>query len=132
MTFLLDTSVLIGPPLDEPPAAVSISVVTIAELHFGVGRAADSSVRALRMGRLGDVEASFEPLPVTSDVARAWGFLATMAVERGLQPRRRSMDLLIAATARVHGLHLLTRDADLRPLADQLDVTFIGLDGPES
>lgn len=125
MSVLLDTSVLIGPPIADPPPVASISVVTIAELHFGVGRASDAAVRAVRMGRLGDVEASFEPIPVTSEVARAWGVLATIAVERGLQPRRRPMDLLIAATARAHGLRLLTRDTDLRPLEDQLEVTIL-------
>lgn len=126
MNALLDTSILIGPPLEGLPAQASISVVSIAELHFGVGRAGDPASRALRIARLGDIEASFEPILVTPDVARTWGLLATTAAERGLQPRRRSMDLLIAATARVHGLVVFTRDADLVPFADQVDVVLVG------
>ena len=125
MSALLDTSILIGPPVEGLPAVTSISVVSLAELHFGVGRASSATARAIRVARLGDIEASFDPLPVLPDVARAWGFLATVAAERGLQPRRRSMDLLIAATARVHELTLFTRDADLVPLADQIDLVHV-------
>ncbi len=55
-------------------------------------------------------------------IAAAWGDLAALTAARGRQPRRRSMDLLIAATAQVHGLTLLTRDADLLWLAEVLDV----------
>lgn len=125
MSALLDTSVLIGPPIAGLPPSVSVSVVSLAELHFGVGRAADAAARAVRVARLGDIEASFDPIPVSSEIARTWGLLATVAVDRGLQPRRRSMDLMIAATARTHGLTLYTRDADLVPLADQLDLVHV-------
>jgi toxin FitB len=42
---------------------------------------------------------------------------------RGGQPRRRALDLAIAATANVHSVPLLTLDAaDLQIIADLLDV----------
>jgi predicted nucleic acid-binding protein len=110
---LLDTSVLIGVGV---PAGVeaAISVASLAELHFGVLVAVDPDERARRAQRLGAVEATFDPLPVDAAVAREWGRLAAAVAERGGQPRRRAVDLVIAATANVHHVPLLTADtADL-------------------
>ncbi len=118
---LLDTSVLIGA---GAPAGVeaAISVASLAELHFGVLVAADPDERARRAQRLGVIEAAFDPLPVDPAVAREWGRLSAAVVERGGQPRRRAVDLVIAATANVHGLPLLTADtADLAIIDDLVD-----------
>ena len=69
------------------------------------------------------IEATFEPLPVDAPVAREWGRLAAAVGERGAQPRRRAIDLAIAATANVHGVPLLTADtADLAIIDDLVDV----------
>jgi predicted nucleic acid-binding protein len=108
---LLDTSVLIG---DAPPVGVeaAISVASIAELHFGVLVAEDDDERALRTQRLGAIESTFEPLPITAEVAREWGRLAAAVSNRGGQPRRRAIDLAIAATANVHDAPLLTYNAN--------------------
>jgi toxin FitB len=107
---LLDTSVLIGA---EAPGEVegAISAASLAELHFGVLVTADADERARRAQRLGVVEATFDPLPIDAAVAREWGRLAAAVAERGGQPRRRAMDLAIAATANVAGVPLLTHDA---------------------
>lgn len=43
-------------------------------------------------------------------VAISYGRLATAVVEAGRQPRRRTMDLLIAATAHAHGARPYTRN----------------------
>jgi predicted nucleic acid-binding protein len=121
MRALLDTSVLIGP---EPPAGVeaAIGVASLAELHFGVQVAADDDERARRTHRLGAIESSFDPLPVTSEVAREWGRLAAAVGNRGGQPRRRAIDLALAATANVHGVPLLTHDTgDFRIIRDLVD-----------
>ena len=64
----------------------------------------------------------FEPLVVDLAVCTAWGDLAAHTAERGRKPRSRAFDLLIAATAQVHGLTLLTRDEDLLWLSDVVDV----------
>jgi len=119
---ILDTSVLIGA---EAPANVdgAISAASLAELHFGALVARDDAERARRVQRLGVVEATFDPLPVDADVAREWGRLAAAVAQRGGAPRRRTMDLVIAATANVHQVALLTRDvADLRIIDDMVDV----------
>jgi predicted nucleic acid-binding protein len=121
MRALLDTSVLIA---GEPPPDVeaAISVASLAELHFGVLVAADDDERAVRTQRLGAIESTFDALPVSADVAREWGRLAAAVSNRGGQPRRRAIDLVIAATANVHGVPLLTRDtADFQIIRDLID-----------
>ena len=122
MRVLLDTSVLIGelPPPDDVEAA--ISVVSITELHFGVLVADDDDERALRTARLSVVEATFDPLPVSVEVARAWGQLAAAVTRRGGNPRRRQIDLAIAATAQVEGVPLLTENiANFQIIDDLVD-----------
>ena len=119
---LLDTSVLIGARIPEDLEG-AISVASLAELHFGALVATDRDERALRAQRLGVIEATFDPLPVDAAVAREWGRLAAAVSERGGQPRRRTVDLVIAATANIHGVPLLTADiADLAIIDDLVDV----------
>jgi|SRR3954451_19223932 predicted nucleic acid-binding protein len=122
MRVLLDTSVLIG--ADDPGEFEgAMSAASLAELHFGVLIARDEDERARRALRLGVVESTFEPLPIDAAVAREWGRLAAAVRTRGGQPRRRAVDLAIAATANVHGVPVLTRDAaDLQLIADLVDV----------
>ena len=122
MRVLLDTSVLIGelPPPDDVEAA--ISVVSITELHFGVLVADDDDERARRTARLSVVEATFDPLPVSVEVARVWGQLAAAVARRGGNPRRRQIDLAIAATAQVEGVPLLTENiGDFQIIDDLVD-----------
>ncbi len=122
MRVLLDTSVLIGelPPPDDVEAA--ISVVSITELHFGVLVADDDDERARRTARLSVVEATFDPLPVSVEVARVWGQLAAAVARRGGNPRRRQIDLAIAATAQVEGVPLLTENVgDFQIIDDLVD-----------
>lgn len=121
MRALLDTSVLIGeaPPTDVEAA---ISVVSLTELHFGALVANDGDERARRIDRLTAIEATFDPLPVTAEVARAWGRLASAVTRRGGNPRRRHLDLAIAATAIAEKVPLLTHDlSDLRIISDLVD-----------
>ncbi len=122
MRALLDTSVLIGelPPPEDVEAA--ISVVSITELHFGVLVADDDDERARRTARLSVVEATFDPLPVNVEVARVWGQLAAAVARRGGNPRRRQIDLAIAATAQVEGVPLLTENVgDFQIIDDLVD-----------
>jgi len=122
MRALLDTSVLIG--ADRPGQLEgAVSAASLAELHFGVLVATHDDERARRAQRLGVVEATFEPLPIDAGVAREWGRLSAAVSTRGGQPRRRAMDLAIAATANVHGVPLLTRDTrDFQVIDDLIDV----------
>jgi len=119
---LLDTSVLIeaGAP-DGVEGA--ISAASLAELHFGALVAVDPGERSRRTQRLGVIEATFDPLPVDSPVGREWGRLAAAVADRGGRPRRRAIDLAIAATANIHGVPLLTADtADLAIIDDLVEV----------
>jgi predicted nucleic acid-binding protein len=118
---VLDTSVLIAfEPFDGDSA---ISAASIAELHFGVFATRDDDERAKRLRRLAVIESAFDPIPLDVIIAREWGRLAAAVRDRGGQPRRRTMDLVIAATAVVHGVPLLTHDvADLAIVADIVDV----------
>jgi toxin FitB len=125
---LLDTSVLIG---EEAPHGVdaAISVASLAELHFGVLVASDDDERALRTQRLGAVEAAFDALPITAEIGREWGRLAAAVSSRGGRPRRRAIDLAIAATANVHRVPLLTTDAgDFQIIGDLVDARSPGSD----
>jgi predicted nucleic acid-binding protein len=84
--------------------------------------AVDDDERALRTQRLGAIESTFEALPITGDVAREWGRLAAAVHNRGGQPRRRAMDLAIAATANVQGVPLLTHNGgDFEIISDLTD-----------
>jgi predicted nucleic acid-binding protein len=122
MRAILDTSVLISDDTELLPDEASISVVSLAELHFGLLLARDPGERARRLRRLGFVEAEFDPIPIDAEIARTWGALASLSVARGLQPRHRAMDLLIAATAKALDLPLITLDQDFEPLADVVDI----------
>ncbi len=121
MRALLDTSVLIGEE-SPPDVEAAISVASLAELHFGVLVAGDDDERAVRTQRLGAIESTFDALPVSADVAREWGRLAAAVSNRGGQPRRRAIDLVLAATANVHGVPLLTHNsADFQIIGDLTD-----------
>lgn len=109
---LLDTSVVIADDVTPIPGVLAISTATLAELHFGVLVAKSSQVRAERLRRLAILERRFDPLPVDETVAASYGRLAAAVVEAGRQPRRRTMDLLIAATAHAHHAVLYTRNPD--------------------
>jgi toxin FitB len=121
MSLLLDTSVLIA-GVEDPGDEFGISVVSIAELHFGLLVASDRT-RAIRLRRLAVIESSFDPLPFDVETARECGHLQAVVVQRGGKARRRSFDLAIAATAKVHGVPLLTHNAaDFKLIEDLVEI----------
>ncbi len=109
---ILDTSVIIAGDLAPIPGVLAISAISVAELQFGVLIAKTAAVRAERLRRLSIVQKHFDALPVDEAVAISYGRLAAAVVESGRQPRRRAMDLLIAATAHAHGARVYTRNID--------------------
>ena len=123
---LLDTSVLIDPPLRGTASfadLVSVSAVTVGELHYGVGASMDPVEQLHRRQRLRLVLDTYEVLPFDAEVAEFYGLLANVVRQAGRNPPPRRMDLLIAATAVRHGLSLATRNgADLRHLERVLTV----------
>lgn len=127
MRGVLDTSVLVTGGFDHLDAELAISAVSLAELHFGVLVAAGAGVRAARLERLALGKRGFLALAVDDAVARTYGRLAAPVPRQGRQPRRRALDLLIAATAAVHGARLFTRSAvDLAGPEPDLEVVALG------
>jgi len=123
MKGLLDTSVLIGSEVAGLPDEAAISTASLAELHFGVHLARTDQARRLRLRRLAEIEAHYSAHPIDAEVARAFGELASLTVAAGRKARTRTMDLLIAATARSLGVPLYTKNPkDFQPLADVVDV----------
>ncbi|MGI9184864.1 MAG: type II toxin-antitoxin system VapC family toxin [Solirubrobacteraceae bacterium] len=120
MKGILDTSVIIATAVGPLPGELAISAATLAELHFGVLIAAEPDVRAERLRRLSVLQRQFDALPVDDAVAASYGQIAAAVVDAGRQPRARTMDLLIAATAHVHSARLYTRNPADFVGADQL------------
>jgi len=115
---LLDTSVLIRWETGrvDPnvlPDRSAISTMTIAELHLGVLSAREPDERARRLETLVVVEQAYDPIPVSTAVARR--FAELVAALREQDRRAPVIDALIAATALAHGLVLYTQDADFLP-----------------
>jgi predicted nucleic acid-binding protein len=113
---LIDTSIVIDlDQIDETalPLELAISAVTMAELAAGPHATTDSAERARRQDRLQRAEATFEPLPVDANVARAYGRVYATMLAGGRTARgRRAIDLLIAATAVAADLPIYTRNPD--------------------
>lgn len=120
---ILDTSVLIAEDVVPLPGELAISIVSIAELQFGVLVAKTPEAQALRLARLSAVQRRFDPLPVDEVVADSHARLAAAVVRVGRQPRARTMDLLIAATAVAHSAVVYTRNpGDLAGLEDLVEI----------
>ena len=87
----------------------------------------DSAERARRQDRLQRAEATFEPLPVDGDVARAYGRVYAAVASAGREARgRRAIDLFIAATAVAANVPLYTRNpADFAGLDHLLDIVTV-------
>jgi len=112
---------------DRLPVECAVSAITMAELAAGPHATADSAERARRQDRLQRAEATFEPLPVDADVARAYGRVyAAVAASGRKARRRRAVDLLIAATAVAASLPLYTRNPDdFAGLSDLLEIVSV-------
>jgi predicted nucleic acid-binding protein len=113
---IVDTSVVIDLDqidLADLPRDLAISAITLAELAAGPHATTDAAERARRQDRLQRIEATFEPLPVDSAVARAYGRVYAAVAAAGRKTRgRRALDLLVAATALAAELPLYTRNPD--------------------
>ena len=109
------------------PLELAVSAVTMAELAAGPHATTDPAERARRQDRLQRAEATFEPLPVDADVARAYGRVYATLLASGRKPRgRRALDLLIAATAVAAGLPLYTRNpSDFGGLSEVVEIVAV-------
>ncbi|MHB8242549.1 MAG: PIN domain-containing protein [Solirubrobacteraceae bacterium] len=117
---LLDTSVFLageqGRALEQIPARVAVSVVTLGELQFGVLAAEETSARARRADTLALARAA-DPIPISEAVMIAWARLVSDCRDAGIQRTVKLTDALIAATAVEHGLPVVTQDEDYTKMA---------------
>lgn len=117
---------LIATEIAPLPGILAISAISVAELQFGVLVARTPEIRAERLRRLSGVQKLFDALPVEEAVAISYGQLAAAVVAKGRQPRRRAMDLLIAATAHANDACLYTRNpGDFAGLETFIDVRAV-------
>ena len=115
MGLMIDTNVFIefekkGRPIDfsswDTSQKVFISVVTVSELLMGVHRANTEERRRIRSSFVEAIIAGVGVLEFNVAAARVHAEIGTDLARRGLLIG--AHDLLIAATARCHGLSLLT------------------------
>lgn len=126
MKAVLDTSVVIASGIGPLEGELAVSAITLAELQFGVLVAKEARVRAERLRRLSLLQRRFDALPMDEAVADSYGQLAAAVVDAGRQPRARSLDLLIAATAHAHGARLYTRNRrDFVGIEDLVEVVAV-------
>ena len=119
---ILDTSVLIATDITPIPGELAISIISIAELQYGVLIASDNA-RAGRLSRLSAIQRRSDPLPVDDAVADSYAQLAARIATIGRRPRSRAIDLLIAATAHAHDATIYTRHPeDLTGLDDLITI----------
>jgi toxin FitB len=121
--WLLDTNILselrrprpnpkvVGFVASQPLDLLYVSIVTFAEIRFGIERVADATRRAeLNDWLTHKVRPMFEQraLPVSEDVMFKWRLL--VEDERKAGHTYSQPDLIIAATALHHGLTVVSRD----------------------
>lgn len=110
-----DTNILIfleRLAVDQLPAELLTSTVTLADLSAGVHSATDAVERARRVMRVQRVEATFNPLPFDVEAARQYGIIAAELISTGRKPRGRIADLMIASIAAANRLPLFTTNPD--------------------
>jgi len=97
----------------QAPDSFFLSVITLAEIRFGIERVSDAAFRAELMMWLDQVLRPWfgeRILAVDEDVILEWRRM----VERGRQIGHTftQPDLFLAATAAIHGLTVVTRDVE--------------------
>lgn len=133
---LCDTNILIyleRLAVEQLPAELLTSTVSLAELSAGVHSAADVTERARQIIRVQRVEATFSPLPFDVEAARQYGIIAAEVIAMGRQPRGRVADLMIASIAAANRLPLFTTNpGDFRGLESVVTVVPVPVPAPAS
>lgn len=132
MAYLIDTDRLIDWLEDQPYAldlfetlydeGLAISIVTYLEAYEGVLREERDSATGRRLRHR---IAEFRIVELSPSVARRCAAMRLALRRAGKRPDRRSMDLIIAATAIEHDLTLVTRNT-----GDYSDIPGIALHTP--
>jgi predicted nucleic acid-binding protein len=132
---MLDTNVVILRRWIDPaelPDEMAISAITLAELSAGPhqvrrsdeqDRYDEHAERGRRLEVLQRAESEFDPVPFGADAARAFGRVTAAVIAAGRRPRRRTADMMIAATALAEHLPLFTTNpADFSGLASLMTI----------
>lgn len=118
---LLDTNIFISLELGRSvnrqmiPDELAISVITLAELEFGIYSATDQQTRAKRMATFRKVM-DFEAIDITSDIASVWA--AVRVSGQAKKSKLSENDVWIAATAINQGVPLVTQDRAFTSISD--------------
>ncbi len=122
MTYLLDTNVVselakaepwpsVSRFVDERESQLYISVITLAEIRYGVALLNPGRRRAtFETWLTDDIPDRFGDriLGIDPSIAKSWGDLMALSQRRGANVQ--AMDGLLAATAHARGLVLVTRN----------------------
>ncbi|GAA1798648.1 hypothetical protein GCM10009749_02930 [Agromyces neolithicus] len=123
--MLLDTNVLIDLPDDDTlgDETLGASILSRAELEFGVRTAKNDAVALAREQYLAALDRFIDWLPFDADASRAYGYLAAAMHRDGAKVRARKTDTFIAAQAYAAGVPLLTRKiADFAPISSIVQI----------
>ena len=118
---IADTSVFIGleamrfDPGRFADSEWGVSAITLGELRLGVLQATDPESASRRLSTY-QLAQRFEPLAVDERVSDAWALLVSRL--RAAGRRAPVNDSWIAATAIVHGVPIVTQDADYDAMPD--------------
>ena len=121
--FLLDTcvvselrrglmpSLVMGRVVGIPPEACYLSVVTIGEIRAGIEVLPEGRKRTDLIGWLASIQGTYgdRMLDVTLEIAGEWGRVSALGRRQGRTIA--AADGIIAATALVHDLTLVTRNS---------------------
>ena len=118
MIALLDTSILIAvaAPTEDSPTLAGFdrsfaSSLSWAELTKGLHTTASLVAFKARRARFDDLQRSFgEGVPFDDDCVAAYDVVLRRVTERRGSGRAHNIDRMIAATAMVHDMTVLTRD----------------------
>ena len=110
--IVLDTNVLVD--LDryvlDVDGAYGASLLSRAELEFGINAARDATTAAQRVRHLARLDDRFEWIEFDLECTRSYGFVAARANAKGAKVRGK--DALIAAQAHRHGAAVMTANLD--------------------
>lgn len=114
--ILLDTNVLVDLDLYvlDPAESYGASILSRAELEFGVLAARDAATAAARLWRLNELDERFDWLDFDVASSRSYGIIAAGARATGAKVRGK--DALIFAQAHRYGAAVMTANrADFEP-----------------
>ncbi len=117
MRYLIDTTVLIPYFAGESratallrhliPHGIAVSILSYLEAYQGAIEEADPDAAKRQFTAFFQ---GIPVLPVSPAVARRCAEIRSLLKAQGKHPRKRAFDLVIAATAREHGLEMVTHN----------------------